>query len=371
MRRKHILIMAGGTGGHIYPGLAVAKCFLAQGIAVSWLGSEGGMELELVTQDDISMHAIKVRGLRGKGKLSLLLAPLLIISAMWQALCILRRIKPDLVIGLGGYASGPGGIVAWLLRKPLIVHEQNTKAGMTNRILSYFADSVLQGFPHTFAQRCHAVDTGNPVRAEMFNLPTPRQRFAQHEGRLRVLVLGGSRGALRLNEVVPQALALMPEIERPAVWQQTGTLTYLSTQAQCAELGVDIRLQDYIADMAQAYIWADLVICRAGALTVSELTAAGAASVMIPFPYAVDDHQTTNAQYLVNAGAGMMVKQDDLSPQYLVELLRSFTQDREPLLRMAELAQGLAKKNATQAIVDECLKYLGGESIEESCKVNE
>lgn len=358
MNNGTILIMAGGTGGHVFPALAVARVLRERGFTPVWLGTERGMESRLVPQHRIEMELIAVSGVRGKGLGTLLLAPFRLFRAVSQAVSVIRRRKPAVVFGAGGFASGPGGIAAWLLRKPLVIHEQNAIAGMTNRWLSRLATKVFEAFPNSFPR---AVCVGNPVRREIAAVPAPAARFAARGDALRVLVAGGSQGAQRLNAVVPAALALLQPRERPQVIHQAGERNLAAALAAYRENGIDADVRAFIDDMAAMYAWADLVICRAGALTVSELAAVGVASLLVPFPAAVDDHQTHNAQFLVNAGAALLIQERDLSPQRLADVLRDLlTQGRAHLQRMGEQARKQAIVDADVRIADACVQLAGG-----------
>ena len=353
-----VVVMAGGTGGHVFPALAVAERLRALGHRVVWIGTPGGMEARLVPARDFPIEWISIGGLRGKNALTLLLAPLRLLRAIAQALSILRRLQPAAVIGLGGFASGPGGFAAWLLRRPLLIHEQNAIACLTNRILARLAARVLEAFPDTFTPSAKRLTVGNPVRSEIAALPAPGLRFAQRSGRARLLVIGGSLGALALNRCVPQALALLAPGLRPEVWHQAGR-TIEAARGAYAQSGLAIEPQEFIDDMAAAYAWADLVVCRAGALTVAELAAAGLPSVLVPFPFAVDDHQTANAAYLVSADAAVLIQERDLTPARLAETLRVLLGDRNRLLQMAVAARGRAWPDARDRIVEECLSLAG------------
>lgn len=349
------LIMAGGTGGHVFPALAVARVLRERGLTPVWLGSERGMESKLVPQHHIEMEFITVAGVRGKGLLTALLAPLQLLRAVAQAMAVMRRRKPVVVFGAGGFASGPGGIAAWLLRKPLVIHEQNAIAGMTNRWLSHLATRVYEAFPHSF--RKSAICVGNPVRREIAAVAAPSTRFAERNDAIRVLVVGGSLGAQRLNALVPAALALLRVQERPQVIHQAGERNLSTAQAAYRDSKVDGDVRAFIDDMAAMYGWADLVICRAGALTVSELAAVGVAALLVPFPAAVDDHQTHNAQFLVQAGAAVLIQERELTAQRLADALHNLCmQGRSQLLQMAQRARALAIVDADVRIADECLK---------------
>ena len=357
MSGRRVLIMAGGTGGHVYPALAVAAALRERGHSVSWLGTAAGLEARLVPEAGIELDTIHVAGLRGKGPLGWLLAPVRVLRASFEAVRILRRRRPDVVLGLGGFASGPGGLAAWLLRRPLLIHEQNAAPGLTNRLLAHLAARVLEAFPGTFAESVAAEATGNPVREAIRRLPPPAERFAGREGPLRLLVFGGSQGAQALNEAVPAALAALPEGARPRVHHQSGPRHLEATDAAYRAAGVEAEVAPYVEDMAAAYAWADLVLCRAGALTVSELAAAGVPAVLVPFPYAVDDHQTRNALYLVDAGAARLLPQDEMSPERLAAVLEELLGGARPgLLAMAEAARGRARPEATERVVAHCLE---------------
>ena len=357
MSGKRVLIMAGGTGGHVYPALAVAEALRERGHTVSWLGTAAGLEARLVPEAGIELDTIHVSGLRGKGPLGWLLAPVRVLRAAFEALGILRRRRPDVVLGLGGFASGPGGLAAWLLRRPLVIHEQNAAPGLTNRLLSHLAARVLEAFPRTFPDAVAAEATGNPVRQAIRRLPPPAERFAAREGPLRLLVFGGSQGALALNEAVPTALAALPEGERPQVHHQSGPRHLEATRQAYSEAGVEAEVAPYVDDMAAAYAWADLVICRAGALTVSELAVAGVPAVLVPFPFAVDDHQTRNALYLVDADAARLLPQDEMTTERLGAVLEELLGGgREGLAGMAEAARGRALPEATERVVAHCLE---------------
>jgi len=355
------LIMAGGTGGHVFPALAVARVLRERGITPVWLGTATGMESKLVPQHHIEMEYITVAGVRGKGLKTALLAPLQLSRAVSQALAIIRRRKPVIVFGAGGFASGPGGIAAWLSGKPLVIHEQNAIAGMTNRWLARVAKRVFEAFPHSFTGAvANAVCVGNPVRREIAAVPPPEQRFADRHDAIRLLIIGGSLGAQRLNALVPEALALLRPHERPQVIHQAGERNLAQAQINYREANVQADVRAFINDMAAMYGWADLVLCRAGALTVSELAAVGVAALLVPFPTAVDDHQTHNAQFLVNAGAAVLIQERDLNAQRLADALHNLcSQGREHLLKMAQRAREHAIVDADVRIADECMKLAG------------
>jgi UDP-N-acetylglucosamine--N-acetylmuramyl-(pentapeptide) pyrophosphoryl-undecaprenol N-acetylglucosamine transferase len=357
--RYSIVVMAGGTGGHVFPALAIAERLRELGHDVVWMGTRAGLEARVVPAHGLPIEWLTIGGLRGKGVLTLLLAPLKLLRAVTQALSILRRRRPQVVIGLGGFVAGPGGFAAWVLGRPLIIHEQNAIAGMTNRLLARLARRVLEAFPDTFPASPKRLTVGNPVRAEIAALPAPEQRLAGRSGRVRLLVLGGSLGALALNRGVPQALALLSPELRPEVRHQAGR-TLDEAKKAYATAGLDIQPEAFIEDMATAYAWADLVVCRAGALTVAELAAAGLPAVLVPFPHAVDDHQTANADYLVSAGAALLIQERELTPQRFADALNSLLGDRSRLRQMAAAARSRAWPQARDRIVDECLALAGG-----------
>ncbi len=350
-----VLIMAGGTGGHVFPALSVAEVLRERGVAVVWLGVPGSMESRLVPARGFPIEWVRVAGIRGKGLLAWLLAPLIIGKAVLQAVGVLRRIRPRAVLGAGGFVSGPGGIAAWLLRIPLVVHEQNAIAGMTNRWLARLAVQVLEAFPGSFGPRVEARCVGNPVRAEIAALPAPLLRFEGRKSPARLLVIGGSQGAQRLNLCVPEALARLGLPARPQVRHQTGARGLEAARAAYTAAGVDAELQPFIDDMAGAYAWADLAVCRAGALTIAELQAAGLGALLIPFPAAVDDHQTKNAAGLVRSGAARLVQEKDLNAALLAALIAELTGSRATLLAMAQAARAAAVTDAAARIADYCV----------------
>ena len=351
-----VLIMAGGTGGHIFPGLAVAEVLRGRGIPVLWLGAAGGLEARLVPAHGIQMHAVKVGGLRGKGWRTRLAAPFMLARAVFEAWHVLRRVRPRSVLSLGGYVAGPGGLAAWLLRRPLLVHEQNRVPGVTNRVLARLARRVLVGFADAFPARVAAEWVGNPVRADIAALPVPAQRMAGRGGPVRLLVLGGSQGARTLNRVLPAALARLPAEHRPEVLHQCGARDLDAARAAYADAGVAARVEPFIEDMAGAYGWADLAVCRAGALTLAELAAAGLGALLVPYPYAVDDHQTRNAQALCEAGAAEVIQERDLHEETLAQRLRTLCADRDRLRAMATAARTLARADAAEVIAERCLE---------------
>ena len=353
---KHVIIMAGGTGGHVYPALATAKELLSRGYTVSWLGTPDSFESRLIPQHGIEFDVVNIKGLRGNGLKRMLTAPFLLSQSLLQALSVMRRRKPALVIGMGGFASGPGGVAARLTGTPLVIHEQNAIAGVTNKLLSKLAAAVCEAFPGTFRASRKVITTGNPVRAEIAALAPPAERMSQHTGPVQVLVVGGSLGAATLNEVVPQALALIDEAQRPAIGHQSGRNKEQQTLQAYADAGVKSWVVEFIDDMAEAYEWADLMICRSGALTVSELAAAGVASILVPYPFAVDDHQTLNARYLADQGAAVILQQRDMSAAVLAQKIRNLERDR--LLHMAQKARLLARSDATSRVVDICERVM-------------
>jgi len=344
------MVMAGGTGGHVFPGLAVADLMQAHGWKVVWMGNPEGMEAKLVPSRGYELLPVRFGALRGKGIVRKLLLPFALLSGFWQARKQIRAANPDVVLGMGGYISFPGGMMASWLKKPLVLHEQNSVAGLANRVLAGVAERILAGFPEVLKG---AIWAGNPVRAEIAALPAPAARYAAHDGPIRLLVVGGSLGAQALNEKVPQGLALIPEAERPIVVHQSGEKHLAALQANYATAGVQAHCVAFIEDMAGAYEWADLVICRAGALTVAELAAAGVASVLVPFPHAVDDHQTGNAKFLAQAGGAVLLAQAELTPEN-VALIRNYS--REQLLQMAERARALAKPDAAAIVAQACME---------------
>lgn len=345
---KTLLVMAGGTGGHVFPGLAVADLLKSRGWHVVWMGSPDGMENKLVRARGYEMAWVRFGALRGKGLLRKLLLPLNLLSGFWQAARAIRRVKPDVVLGMGGYISFPGGMMAVLFGRPLVIHEQNSVAGLANRVLARVADRVLCGFPDALPNSAY---TGNPVRPEIAQMPAPAERFAGREPTLRLLVLGGSLGAAALNEVLPQGLAMLAEDERPHVVHQAGEKHLEQLQRNYEAAGIPAHCVAFIDNMAGAYEWADLVVCRAGALTVAELSAAGVPGILVPFPYAVDDHQTGNARFLSQAGGAVLLPQKELSAE-AISLIRNYT--RGQLLQMAEKARELARPDATLAVAQVC-----------------
>ena len=353
MTAQRVLIMAGGTGGHVFPALAVAEELRERGIALAWLGTRRGIEADLVPAADFPLHFIDVVGLRGKsGVVAKLKAPFGLLKALWQAVGVVRSVGPQCVLGFGGFASGPGGLAARLLGVPLVIHEQNAVAGTTNRILQKLATRVLQAFPKALAKGEHC---GNPVRREISALEAPQTRLSLVEGRVpRVLVLGGSLGALTINQVLPKALALLVENKRPAVVHQCGQKHLEATRKAYEDAGVKAAVVAFVDDMAAAYGVADFVICRAGALTVSELTAAGLGALLIPYPHAIDDHQSENARWLVDNAAGLMMQQKEFNPEALATLLEELLANKQRLVAMAVAARALALPDAVNTVADVC-----------------
>jgi UDP-N-acetylglucosamine--N-acetylmuramyl-(pentapeptide) pyrophosphoryl-undecaprenol N-acetylglucosamine transferase len=356
---KTLLVMAGGTGGHVFPGLAVADLLKARGWNIVWMGNPNGMEATLVPSRGYDMAWVRFGALRGKGLLRKLMLPLALLSGFWQARREIRRVKPDVVLGMGGYISFPGGMMAVLHGCPLVIHEQNSIAGLANRVLARIADRVVCGFPNALPK---SQWLGNPVRPEIAKLPAPAERFADRpadagstHSPLRLLVLGGSLGAAAINEMVPKGLALVAEEERPQVVHQAGAKHLEQLQANYAQAGVQANCVAFIDDMAGAYEWADLVLCRAGALTVAELAAAGVASILVPFPHAVDDHQTSNAKFLASAGGAILLPQDEMTAES-ISLIRNYT--RGQMLQMAERARSLAKPEAAAEVARVCEELL-------------
>jgi UDP-N-acetylglucosamine--N-acetylmuramyl-(pentapeptide) pyrophosphoryl-undecaprenol N-acetylglucosamine transferase len=356
MKKQHktLLVMAGGTGGHVYPAMAVADYLQQQGWNIVWLCTISGMENRLLTNKDYQKAMITMRGVRGKGLLGWLLLPMKLAVALFQSYQAIKRYQPDLVLGMGGFAAFPGGLMAYLLGKPLLIHEQNSVAGLTNKTLAHLASKVLAAFPAAFGAKATLV--GNPVRSEITQIAPAEQRFKQRSGPLRVLVVGGSLGAQALNEVLPKALAQIAIEQRPQVVHQAGEKHIAVLKANYAAMAVDAEMKAFIDDMAAMYAWADIVICRAGALTIAELSAAGVASILVPFPFAVDDHQTSNAHYLADAGAALLIKQSEFSIEKLAELLQQLS--REDCLHMAIKARALGKPEATATVANICMELV-------------
>ncbi len=349
-----VMIMAGGTGGHVFPALAVATELRGRGLGVVWLGSAGGFEERVVPEAGFDMETISISGLRGNGLARWIRAPLMLSLALWQVFGVFRRRRPGVVLGMGGFVTGPGGVVARLLRIPLVIHEQNALPGMTNKILSHVADQVLEAFPGSFGALKKVSMVGNPIRAEIWQLPKPSIRMKDRKGAVRLLILGGSQGAQALNETVPAAIGEIECPEQIEVRHQTGRDKEEATANAYKAVGIEASVVPFIANMAEAYGWADLVICRSGALTISELAAAGVGAVLVPYPHAVDDHQTLNANYLTDSGAAFLLPQSELTPWTLAARLQPLLTNREILLQMAQAARNLAKPMATMDVADIC-----------------
>lgn len=358
MSRPCVMIMAGGTGGHVFPALSLASWLQARNVKVVWLGTRAGIEARLVPAAGIEVEWLDIGGLRGKGLSTLVAAPLRLLRALWQALAAVRRHRPSVVVGLGGYVTGPGGLAAWLSRCPLVIHEQNAIAGFTNRALAKISTRVFEAFAGSFGAKIAAIEVGNPVRADFFALAAPATRYGSRSRPLQVLVVGGSQGAQRLNEVVPAAIArLVAGTVR--VRHQSGTRMLARTRQLYQDHRIEAEVSAFIDDIAAAYGAADLVICRAGALTVSEIAAAGVASILVPFPNAVDDHQTRNAQLLVAQGAAILIPERELTAEKFAAELARLAVDRHTLLLMAECARRIARPESTAALGAACLAASG------------
>jgi UDP-N-acetylglucosamine--N-acetylmuramyl-(pentapeptide) pyrophosphoryl-undecaprenol N-acetylglucosamine transferase len=357
---RPVMIMAGGTGGHVFPALALARLLRAEARPVVWLGTQRGIEARVVPADNFPIEWLSIGGLRGKGAATLLAAPFKLAHALWQALGIMRRHKPAVVVGLGGFVTGPGGVAAWLTRTPLLIHEQNAVAGFTNRCLARLAREVLQAFPDSFGRGHNVRTIGNPLRSDILGVPAPATRFAGRSGPLKLLVVGGSQGAARLNTVMPLALArLAKQGVAFEVTHQAGGRWIEGAREAYARAGVAARVVPFLEDMAAAYGGADLVVCRSGALTVSELAAVGVASILVPFPAAVDDHQTKNAEYLVRVGAAVLIPDRELTDERLTAELTRLAANRAELLAMAERARSLAKPQAAEDLAAACRAVIG------------
>ena len=354
-RGVRVMIAAGGTGGHVFPALAVAEALAARGARVDWVGTARGLEARLVPEAGLPLHTLPVRALRGRGAAAWLAAPFALARPLAAALALVRRLRPQVVLGMGGYAAGPAGLAAWLMRRPLVVHEQNAVPGLTNRLLAPLARRVLAGFPDAFPPGPRVEVTGNPVRAAIAALPPPEARWAARSGPPRLLVLGGSQGARALNEALPAALARLGPGERPEVRHQAGARAVEAVRAAYAHAGVAAEVTAFVEDMAEAYGWADLVVARAGALTVAELAAAGLGALLVPYPHAVDDHQRANARWLERAGAAEVVR-EPLDPERLAGRLRALLADRAGLLARAQAARRLARPDAAARVAEACLE---------------
>jgi UDP-N-acetylglucosamine--N-acetylmuramyl-(pentapeptide) pyrophosphoryl-undecaprenol N-acetylglucosamine transferase len=354
---RGVLIMAGGTGGHIFPGLAVADQLIHQGVSVRWLGASGGMECQKVPEAGIPLDLVNISGLRGKGLARWIVMPWKLIRAVFQAFRLLGHNKPACAVSFGGYAAGPGGLAARLRGVPLLVHEQNRIPGMTNRVLARLARNILQAFPGTWPESLHPVSCGNPVRKAVVDLASPSERMAGRQGAIRVLVTGGSQGARALNLLVPAALFLLPSEITFEVRHQAGKGRTAETDKAYGKTRPNVAVTEFIVDMAAAFEWADLVICRSGALTVSELAAAGVASILVPFPYAVDDHQTRNAEYLVEAGAAVLMQESATDARGLSGALKDLMSNREDLLNMARKARAVSVPDSAERVARMCMEY--------------
>ncbi len=361
MSKRPVLIMAGGTGGHIFPALAVAKEIMARDIPVVWLGTKKGLEAKIIPAEGIPVKWLSVSGIRGKGKLRLLLAPFMLSWAITQALWIMISLRPRAVLGMGGFVTGPGGLAAKLTFRPVCIHEQNAIPGMTNRLLSKIARHVCEAFPQSFGQLKKTTLTGNPVRAEIVAIVKPEERLANRSKPVRLLVLGGSLGAQAINETLPKALALLPQELMPEVRHQAGARNLEAAVKSYQQAGVNISPVAFIEDMAEAYAWADLILCRAGALTLAEITATGVASILVPYPHAVDDHQTANAKYLTDENAAILLPQPELQADDLAKTLKTFITDRDKLLTMAKAARQLAIPNSAEQVADIVLGMARGQ----------
>ena len=362
LQDKVALIMAGGTGGHVFPALAVAQALRDQGVEVHWLGTRTGIESRIVPEAGFDISYIKIKGLRGNGIVRWVVAPFKIIFATVQALKICLNIKPSFVLGMGGFVTWPGGVAAKILARPLLIHEQNAIPGLTNRLLGKISNRVLQAFPNTFKANKRLYHTGNPVRKSILDLEKPEQRYTSRQTPIRILIIGGSLGAQALNEVVPSAVAMINPEYQVEIWHQAGKQKLESTKARYKSENTDdrcaaLKIVEFIDDIEQAYQWADLVICRAGAMTVTEISNVGIASLLVPYPYAVDDHQTANARYLSDANAALLIQQKDLSPSRLAsELQNLIQQGRQHLLEMANRALQLGRPDATEVVVQHCME---------------
>lgn len=345
------LIMAGGTGGHVFPALAVAKILRQRGWRVEWLGTSGGIEANVVPANDFVLHRITAVGLRGKSMAKLLVAPFYLLRAQWQSLRVVLQVKPDVVLGMGGFASGPGGLSSSMVRIPLVIHEQNAVAGTTNRLLSKVARCTLSAFPAVFKG---GDVVGNPVREDIAALAFEKKTPVSATAPLRLLVLGGSQGAMALNDLLPQALALLPEPVRPEIYHQAGTKLLEATRNRYQLCSVNARVEPFVDDMAAAYRWADLAVCRAGAMTVSELACAQLPALLVPLPTAIDDHQTANAQWLGNAQAARVLPQVALDARKLADVLLELHENREMLKHMSGAMKSLAKPDSATVVADIC-----------------
>ncbi|QHG92412.1 undecaprenyldiphospho-muramoylpentapeptide beta-N-acetylglucosaminyltransferase [Coxiella endosymbiont of Amblyomma sculptum] len=357
---KRVLIISGGTGGHIFPALEIARALRYQGISVYWLGTVNGLEKKLVSHE-FPLQLIQIRTYRNQGLIRSLFMPFYLVRAIFQSYRIIKKIKPKMILGMGGYVSGPGGFVAWINRIPMIIHEQNVISGLTNRLLARTARSVLQAFPGAFSDRNNVKTTGNPIRSELLNTPLPRIRLMGRRGPLRVLILGGSQGSYSINQKIVETLRNYPHSRELTIWHQTGLSDFERTKDSYntfKTLSFEIRLDAFIDDMCKAYTWSDLVVCRSGALTVSEIISVGVASIFIPYPYATDNHQFHNGRLLEQKGAAIIISEKSLTNRCLVHYFKRFFRDRGLLLVMSECARNLSKRGAVQNIVNECKRIL-------------
>ena len=355
---RTLLIMAGGTGGHVFPALAVAHDLRDRGVEVVWLGTHSGIEARAVPAAGFDMEWVTIRGVRGKGIWGLLQMPVLVAVAMLQTLGVVLRRRPNALLGMGGFVAGPGGFVAWLLRRPLLIHEANAIAGLTNRLLAHLAQRVMVGFEGTFPEASRAECVGNPVRPEIAGIPEPERRLAGRPNRLRILVVGGSQGARVLNQVLPVAIAGLDVASVPEIWHQSGRDYATPVETAYRTAGIDARVSEFIDDMASAYTWADLVVCRAGAMTVAEVSAAGVAALFVPFPHAVGDHQSANARYLVERGAALMLRETELTAERLCTVFEELRTDRRRIQKMSCRARQLGRPDATSRVADICMEVL-------------
>ena len=351
---KHVLIAAGGTGGHVYPALAVADYLREKNVKVTWVGTEKGLEHRIIPAAGIPLEIISISGLRGKGLLNLFFVPLKLVLAIAQVIKVFIKVKPDAVLGMGGFVSGPCGLAAFILRKPLYLHEQNAIPGLTNKVLRHLATTTMQAFPNSFKNN-NIITMGNPIRKNISDLTKPEERMAKRDDNIRLLIIGGSLGAQALNENVPQALSELSNELQANVWHQTGKNKLDATVKKYKSLNVEAKVTEFIENMAEAYEWADLVICRAGALTISELANAGIAAILVPYPHAVDDHQTANAAYLTNVDAAILIPQEQLIPKLKESITELLQAGRTKLIEMAKAARELSKPNATQEVAEVCL----------------
>ncbi|MGD8926129.1 MAG: undecaprenyldiphospho-muramoylpentapeptide beta-N-acetylglucosaminyltransferase [Thioalkalispiraceae bacterium] len=354
---KVALIMAGGTGGHVFPALAVAEALREKGVKVHWLGTSNGIESRVVPAAGFAISYIKIKGLRGNGILRWIMAPFKIVVATIHAIKIFLNTKPNVVLGMGGFVTWPGGIASRLLAKPLVIHEQNAIPGLTNRLLAKIATRVLQAFPNAFQSSTKIYHTGNPVRSSILKIEKPDQRYKNRESAIRILVVGGSLGAQALNEIIPDAIAMLEPQHKIEIWHQAGRQKQENTVERYRTKNIEARVVEFINNMEEAYEWADLIICRAGAMTIAEISNVGIASLLVPYPFAVDDHQTANARYLSEADAALLIQQKDLTPKRLaVELQKLLEHGREHLLAMANRALKLGRPDATDLVVKHCME---------------